>query len=217
MSSLSNADVIKACLVDMLIKNHGRNILLGTEVAYGTQRRFSDLIMINEDKVTGFEIKASNDDLRDIELQMESYRSIFDYFYIALTTNHYNSVRSLLKDTDGIILINGNLEPLILKKARIIYQKSKSEIIGTLTIKFIKDYFDVSPKMTSKVLRGMIEKKSMKVIQQALNAFYEQKLTPRNILFKSELGCVTHYEDLALLSFSYGGVLLSNEFTSSSD
>jgi len=106
---------------------------------------------------------------------------------------------------------------LILKKARIIYQKSKSEIIGTLTIKFIKDYFDVSPKMTSKVLRGMIEKKSMKVIQQALNAFYEQKLTPRNILFKSELGYVTHYEDLALLSFSYGGVLLSNEFTSSSD
>ena len=56
--------------------------------------------------------------------------------------------------------------------------------------------------MTAEEIRNLLLKKKLSIIQKCYFEYLAERLKPKNLLFFSERGDVTHIKDLNLLSFN---------------
>lgn len=207
-SNLNNAQVLKALLVDFLIKESLiKDCLYGSELFYGSKQRQADFIAVNG-HITAFEIKSLSDDFRRFREQMDDYKKVFDFHYLVTTRLHEKKAKDYLKYNEGLILINDDLTFVIKRKPKQIHRLDKLEILQTIPNVFLRKHFKVPNVYYSAFrTRGYLVKYPLKELQDALKEYLKQKLSDRNKLFYSEKGEFTHFEDIRLLSTNLKALL----------
>jgi hypothetical protein len=198
---LRNANIIKALLIDFIEKeNLIENCLYGNEVFYGTKKRQADLIVLNG-YVTAFEIKSMSDDFRRIREQLNDYGKVFDYNYLVTTKCHEEKANRVINDKEGLIILNDDKTFVIKRKSKLQIEQSKSEILDTIPLVFLKKHFKVKGpiKSVTELKKSLIEF-SLNDLRIALRYFLKERLGPRNKIFFEEKGINTHFEDLKLLT-----------------
>ena len=200
MSNLGNANIIKALLIDYIEKQKLiEGCVYGNELFYGKKKRQTDLLVVNG-STTAFEIKSNSDDYRKAREQLDDYKKVFDYQYLVTTFRHKKKALQILKQSEGLILIDGN-SIIIQRMAKKIIRHDKDEILETIPASFLRKQFNVSSHFKSVTeVRKELRYKKIEELREALRLFLKQRLTPRNVLFFAEKGEATHFEDLKLLT-----------------
>ncbi len=197
---LNNANHIKAVLIQQLmLLNKSSNVLFGNEFPFGTARRMSDIVMLNG-KITGFEIKAENDDFRRFREQFDDYGKVFDYQYLVVTSRYLNLGKSQIGKKEGLILVNPDGSVKLIKRALLMGKQEKSEILASIPSKFLRKSFKVNSNIDAYTLRERLLKRCLRDLKSVFKAYVLVALGSRNKVFLSEVGCKVHFEDIKLLS-----------------
>ncbi|WP_321413046.1 sce7726 family protein [uncultured Desulfobacter sp.] len=201
MDNLGNANVIKALLIDYIEKEKLiEGCVYGNELFYGKKKRQTDLLAVNG-STTAFEIKSDSDDYRKAREQLDDYKKVFDYQYLVTTKLHEKRALKVLKQNEGLILIDECNTIVIKRTPKKILKHDKEEILETIPASFLRKQFKVSCQYRSVTeVRKFLGNKKLEDLREALRIFFKQRLTPRNNVFFDEKGEITHYEDLKLLS-----------------
>ncbi|WP_265437180.1 sce7726 family protein [Aeromonas media] len=96
---------IKKALVEFFVRKN-KQLILGAEVSFQYGERRADIITIENELATAYEIKSAGDNISRLEYQLDSYRSFFDFCYIVCEKNHLSSIRSSVSKKFGIIVVN---------------------------------------------------------------------------------------------------------------
>ena len=99
-----NADQIKVRLIDHLVRDPQVK-LIASEVAFYHGHRKADLIQMNNNAITAFEIKSDKDRLLNLAEQLNDYNNTFSYCYLVTTEKHLNKARKLSPEKVGLILV----------------------------------------------------------------------------------------------------------------
>ena len=199
--NLTNANYIKALLIDYLIKDNDGKAILGTEISFGSKHRIADLVLLT-DFLSVFEIKAMNDDLRNIRSQLNNYKKVFDYLYLVVTEKHFNKAKKIVTPNEGLILISPSGEVNIYKNAMLIKKHSKEEILDSITAEFLKKTLELPNEFSAYEVKNKLQKEKLITLKQFFKDFLIQKLANKNELLIKERGEITHYEDVAILSYN---------------
>jgi hypothetical protein len=201
MSGIENANIIKAMLLDFIEnENLIEDCIYGNEFFYGAKKRQTDFLAVNG-STTAFEIKSKSDDYRKTREQLNDYKKVFDYQYLVTTTHHEKKAINMLRPNEGLIIIDENERFIIKRKPKRIIRHSKTEILETIPLAFLKKYFKViSSYNSASEVRSFLMIKTLPELREALRTFLKDRLTPRNKIFFEEKGTVTHFEDLKLLT-----------------
>lgn len=197
-----DANYIKALLIDYYILNHS-NLTIGCEVMYGTEKRLVDMLILMSGHTIAIEIKSKYDSFARLEQQMNEYCKVFDYVYLAIDETYISKLSNCdIPNNVGILSISKKGKLNFNKRALIQKGIQKKELLYTVNIKFIKNYFsDIELKGDSDVIRNLLLKKSKKTIEALFYAFLFHKIEPRYNTFISQRGKCTHIDDLFLLSY----------------
>lgn len=196
-----DAEYIKTLLVDYYI-NRYENIVIGSEVMYGTEKRIVDMLILKSGRTIAIEIKSKYDSFSRLEDQIIEYRKIFHYVYVAIDESFVKKLdRFYLPEDVGIIIISNNEQIKVYRKAKIQGGLEKKEILHTVNVDYIKNYYSKAPNGNSDEIRLLLEKKSLKSIEILFYEFLTFKIKPRYELFLSQRGNHTHTDDVFLLSF----------------
>lgn len=200
MDRLNDANFIKALLIDFLINQDIRGgYLFGSEIFFGSKKRQTDLLTLNG-TITAFEIKASNDDFRNVREQLNDYKKVFDYQFLVVTKTHEKKAKNILTPQEGLMVVDNNLDIKIVKNACLIKKQMKSEILETMPQSFLKKKYKLPKQLSAFEAREFLLKRKLTELKDSLKLFFELRLTPRNSLFISEKGETTHFEDIKLLT-----------------
>lgn len=208
MILLGNANFIKSKLVDFIIKT-AKEPLIGSEVQFGINRSFADLVVLNKNYIKGYEIKAASDDFRNLKRQLVLYENVFDYVYIVVTSKHLEVAKGFVKGKTGLIFINSGGEIELIKEAELIKRNRKVDLLSSITKSFLKEYFHIRENLNSSQIRIVLREYTLTEIKIAYYNYLKQKLVPKNELFRSEVGNRTHFEDVKLLSFDESAIILN--------
>lgn len=196
--NLNNENYIKSLLIDYWFKNKN-NFILGNEIKYGLKGNYSDLLVLSRKIVTAFEVKAGNDDFRDIRQQLNSYRKVYDFLYLVVTEKHFRQALNIIGPNEGLMLIRANESIYIYKKARRIKGNRKKDILYSITVKHLKEHFNLD-LTSSDDIRNYLMIKNLKEIKKVYYKYLINRIIKKNTIFYSERGKVTHFEDIHLLS-----------------
>jgi hypothetical protein len=202
MNELVNARIIKALLIDNLINFLKNDYIIGSEIMFGRRKGIVDLLMLSDKFTYAYEIKARNDDFRKIKMQMEEYNKTFDFVYLVTTENHFERARNQVPQKNGIIIIYNDSSIKILREARINKKLIKEELLSTMTIKFIRKNFEINKNISLAYdIRENLKKVDLDFTRNCMYNFLYERIKPRFSNFLLERGIITHYEEVALLSF----------------
>jgi hypothetical protein len=199
--NLKNENYIKSLLIDYYLECDDKCVI-GNELKYGTKGYFTDLIFLSNNLITAFEIKAGNDDFRTIRKQLDNYKKVFDILYLVTTEKHLSEALNILRLGEGLIIITSNNSINFYKQPSKIRKNFKKEILYSVTIKYLKKYFNLSKNASSDDLRNDLMQKNLAEIKDAYYNYLIERLLKKNIVFLSERGKKTHYEDVSILSFN---------------
>lgn len=77
------------------------------EAKYSANSRRADMLLVTgNNKTHAFEIKSDVDDLTKLEEQLKDYRKSFSFVSVVTTKKHIKNIRKILKDGDGLLLID---------------------------------------------------------------------------------------------------------------
>lgn len=213
MNKIANADIIKAIFIDKVLNNeislfeNEEEILIGHEVMYGVQKLFADLVLFTPQKMIAIEIKAYHDNFKRLDNQLQGYRKLFDSVYVLITENHVEKIKSLPYKWFGILEITNDRNITLRRKAKNIQKFSKEDILETMPIKYLCEYFKIKHNKLAEDIRLDLRKKTIKDLKKALNTYMERKMGYKFQNFEHERGNVSHYEDISILSMNRLSVL----------
>lgn len=201
MSKLRDANFIKGLLIDFLIKeNQDNECLFGTELTFGYKKRQADLLVVKKCTIA-YEIKADNDDFRNIREQLDDYKKVFDYQYLVTTKHHEKKAMQTISMDEGLMIINEDFTIKIIKEPQKIENQNKEDILETMPLNYLKKHFNLPSLLKNATeIRNYLLEKKLDELKKGLRYFLIQRLTPRNNAFFAEKGSCTHFEDIKLLT-----------------
>lgn len=198
MCSFSNEDIIKAAMIDFLLRKDEIGII-GSEILFGRAGKFADFVNLTNN-VTAFEVKSRNDDFRGIKSQLNSYLRVFEFVYLVTTDNHLSKIPNLKIPNLGVILVKEYLDIEIMKEAKFNSNTNNEEILASINANFLKEKYSISKSTTANKTRELISALPKHEISEVFMQYLKGRLQKRNNMFFAERGKVTHYEDVSLLS-----------------
>lgn len=204
---LSNENFIKSLLIDFILSENPTTTI-GNEVQFGVGGKFSDILCLFNKKIIAYEIKAYGDDFRNLKTQLNAYKRVFDYVFLIITEKHVEVAKNMLPTNVGLILVNSSAEIKIQRAPNLIKSNRKEDILFSMNKDFLVKYFNRSKYMRVDEIRFCLMNKSLRDLKGAHYKFLYKKLYPKNIIFHSETGLHTHFEDVSLLSFNEKSELL---------
>ena len=201
MHRLNDATNIKALLIDFFLMDTSYDLeyLFGSEIMYGKNKRSSDLVLING-SVTGFEIKAENDNLTKVRSQLNDYKKVFDRQYLVVTENHLVKAFGIIKPNEGLIVVKQDGTIKVLKPSEKLTRQTKEDLLESMPLAYLKSIFKLPSLLNAFEARRILKRRSLDEIKTAFKEFLTKILEPRNEVFLSEKGTITHFEDIRLLS-----------------
>jgi len=107
------ADKIKLSVIDYLLKRYP-DVVIGSEVMYGTSRRMVDLLALYRGETYAIEIKSERDSTRRLASQLREYALIFDYTIVFTHSKYVASVITLSKSKVAVFEVTD--KGLVLKE-----------------------------------------------------------------------------------------------------
>lgn len=201
MNNLNNANFIKALFIDFLLEAEHNNYIIGSEVMFAYKKVVADLILLSNNSIQAFEIKAKNDDLRKLESQLIEYNKVFDFVNVLVTENHFLKANQIVSPKNGLIIVKNNLEIEIYRHPVQNIILNKEELLSTMSANFIKKYFKINTQnLSSSKIRNPLLEKDIEEIRNALYLFLKTRISNKYLNFIYEKGIKTHFEDITLLS-----------------
>lgn len=209
MNELNNAKYIKALFVDYLTERQFENYIIGSEILFADKNALADLVLLSNMVSTAFEIKAQNDDFRRIEYQFSDYNKVFDFVNLIITEKHFQKAKRIMSANNGIIIITNNQKIEVYKKPKQNKKLSKEKIAATMTISFLKKYFNIRQNNYNGLeIRNILQKKDIKELSNAMYIFLYSRIKNKYVNFMHEKGKKTHFEDISLLSLPNKKIIL---------
>lgn len=203
MKALNNAKQIKALFIDLMLENQEDELVIGNEIMFADKKAIADLVFLENGLINAYEVKSHSDDLRKLEYQLNEYNKVFDHVSVILTENHLNKAKEIIPRKNGIIVLNANYEFKVVRKSVKNNRLNKEELLSTMTIKFIRSYFNLpSSNLNAFEIRKSLSNKSLTELKAALHQFLFDRISSKFEIFKDERGVKTHFEDITLLSMN---------------
>lgn len=120
---------LKIALLKYLISQY-RGAIVGAEVSYLFGSRRADMVMLNEDKTTVYEIKTENDSIARLKGQISDYRNFFDYCYVVGESKNIAAIRKAVSNSVGIMSVT-NGQVVVVRKSRL-FKKQKKIILSSI-------------------------------------------------------------------------------------
>jgi len=134
---LRNENVIKAGIINNYARRNHVPFIVCSELTISSQNKVADLVFCKEGITTAIEVKASNDDFRKLGEQIPMYCKVFDYVYVALTSNHIEKTNNIPSNV-GIISFSDAGKISYLRKA-MRNATDANEILFSVPISFIRE------------------------------------------------------------------------------
>jgi hypothetical protein len=201
MNELSNANHIKALFIDLLLDKRNEGEVIGSEIMFAEKKALADLVLLSNKNIMAYEIKAQNDDFRKAKCQLETYNKVFDYVSLITTEKHFLKAKKQVPSKNGIIIVTNKIDFEHYREPKQNISLRKEEILSTMTIKFILEYFNLSNRRSfSSEIRKTLRNRSILELKSAMYTFLYKRILNRFSNFVQERGMKTHYEDITLLS-----------------
>lgn len=120
---------LKIALLKYLISQY-RGAIVGAEVSYLFGSRRADMVMLNEDKTTVYEIKTENDSIARLKGQIGDYRNFFDYCYVVGESKNIAAIRKAVSNSVGIMSVT-NGQVVVVRESRL-FKKQKKIILSSI-------------------------------------------------------------------------------------
>ncbi|HDL8275294.1 TPA: sce7726 family protein, partial [Yersinia enterocolitica] len=191
---------IKIRLVEFLLKNSSNEIVIGSELRFNYGSRRADIVMLEKDIATVFEIKGSGDSVERLSYQIKSYKEYFDLCYIVCEGSNLKNVRKTCGREIGIILVTES-EVSIIRESALFKRHNKVTLASTLSTNFLKT-INENKKIKSKheLCESLARNKSLNEIRVISRKKLLEKLKPSFSLFIRELGIVVNPDDILTLT-----------------
>lgn len=202
MNTKYTANYIKAEMIDYLIKN-GSQLVIGNELMYGTHRKVADLVSIDNEKISVFEIKSEFDTLDRLNIQIVEYEKVFDRVEIVVAKKHLSKILEIHKDSDiGVWVFDFDFGIRCIKASKLQRKKNKTEILHSMNSVFLSRKLGmIAHQFDADEVRKKLTKVSVIKLNKWFAEYLIQKYKYSYNLFLLERGEVTHVEDIPLLTF----------------
>lgn len=122
---------IKTRLVKFLL-DQSKSVTLGSEVPFQSGSRRADLVSIEGNIATAFEIKGAEDTTERLYYQIESYKKYFDYCYIVCESSNLEKVRASIGKDIGIFLVSEKKIEKRVRQSKQFKRHDKLTLISTI-------------------------------------------------------------------------------------
>lgn len=192
------ADKIKLSVIDYLLKRYP-DVVIGSEVMYGTSRRMVDLLALYRGETYAIEIKSERDSTRRLASQLREYALIFDYTIVFTHSKYVASVITLSKSKAAVFEVTDC--EVIMRTSLKRNRPTKLEMAHSVSTSFLKAYVLKGEKQGSShdIRTRIIRDYKREEIHQMLYDFLSERLTNRFNLYLKERE-EQSYDDLSLLS-----------------
>lgn len=184
-----NENIIKAALINNYAHINSKPFVICNELTVSEESKIVDLVFCKENLSYAYEIKAWNDDLRRLPAQIDTYCKLFDYIYIATTSNHLNQLQ-MIPDFVGIVLYSVETKRIIYKRRA---QKNHligiNELLMSIPISYIRNNSPY-PKYTR-------SDNNLFSFTQAHNLFIKYA-SSKCRWTQDDLKTILHYEDILM-------------------
>jgi len=198
---------IKIKLIEFLLASSFSESFLAAEVRFSFGARRADIVAINDEVATVFEIKSANDSVDRLHYQVESYKDYFDYCYIVCVKENISSVRSKISKNIGIVIVDDN-GVTIKRKAGRSARLNKIALASTLPVSELKR-MTLEKNKTSKYDLCVIlsQAKSLAEIKKLSRNYLLTTIKKNFSIFNSEVGEKISPDDILTITRMPPGVI----------
>lgn len=192
---------LKILLVEHLI-SHYPEAIIAAEVPFLFGERRADIVMINDNKITAFEIKSEKDTPARLPFQIKSYKEFFDYCYIVLEPNNLQEIRKLIPQSIGIICISKNQTKKI-RQSHSFKRQNKltlASIFPTPTLKHLLKNSQSFQLSQFELAKQVAEIFTLKELKPLTRKFLIMKYASNFSLMKSEIYKKITADDIQTIS-----------------
>ena len=202
---------LKIILVEHLLKYPTSNDqIINSEYSFQFGSKRADIVIVNGDVATVFEIKSERDNTEKLATQVENYKKYFDYCYIVCEKSNLKNIRDKIPLSIGIVVIGDSVEYVRrAKKRKRLNKLSLASTLSTRTLNKIssKSHYDkfslcqqVSKEQTLSYLRAL----SREGMRNSVSAIYTQ--------FIKDIGDIITADDIYLLSRAQAtNIIINNQ------
>lgn len=209
-----NALELTANLIDQIILPRKLELgLLVCELNYNQGKRKADLVYLDSDGLTAFEVKSEKDTLNRLTGQIEHYLASFEKVFVVTSVTHFDELRRVLPSRIGIVVEHsGKLS--IYRQAKPRKRLNAVDRLSFLTKKDLARLAGVRSSQVSsytykELLNIAIDKSTQGEIKAYVLDTLHEKHYERFSSFLKEKGEKTHVDDLLLLSRKKTRALIS--------
>lgn len=194
----SNASHIKAFLIDYWLEQNHPDLIIN-EVPFFKGSRRADLVIIEENKLIGFEIKSELDSLKNLKKQIDDYIKIFDIVYVVIDKKFIqNKELNELPNSVGIIIYDKIIK--IKKKPKQIKKFKKSNLISLLWRKDLETLLN-NKKLDFDILQKKAQTKlPIRTIKNKILISLKERYGTNYKYFLLDRGNYTTVEDLRIIT-----------------
>lgn len=184
-----NENIIKAALINNYAHINSKSFVVCNELTVSEEPKIVDLVFCKENLSYAYEIKAWNDDLRRLPAQIEAYSKLFDYIYVATTSNHLDQLQ-IIPDFIGIVIYSPATKKISYKRrAKKNHLIDTNELLMSIPISYIRSNSPY-PKYTR-------ADNKLFSLTQARNLFIRHA-TSKCRWTHNDLKSTLHYEDILM-------------------
>lgn len=152
-------------------KNKGYDIRkhISFNIAWGNVISEIDLILLNIDEITIFEIKSKKDKIEKAHIQIEKFRKYADYIYVA---SDVFLDKTIFIDDIGLIFINEKIE--IIKNAKKIIHNIEEKDLNKLKKVCLYKLLDLTTRRKKLTKKEVIDLLIKKYNQKQINNYFRK-------------------------------------------
>ena len=179
---LANAEKIKLQIIYQNLEDIvSGEVILASEVRYGTLQRQADMVIIEERHkgIIPIEIKSSVDQINDKTLaQLQDYLKVFEYVWLVVTENHLEKAIEIIKDNkldgarlstmtikDGAFNVNVHIIEQVLVSST---TQDLKEILASIPLSFCKKKNEITDIEEAKKIHAEFLKQKLRRRTEAL-------------------------------------------------
>lgn len=192
------ADSLKCNIIDFFVAQNP-SVLIGNEIMYGSNKKVVDLLAIENRRIIAIEIKSAHDSTYRLQEQIEEYMKVFDKVYIFSSCNKIDKILNMTPSCIGVYEITDKyIRPI--RRGTILKQQSKSEMLSSMNLKFLRSKFNIQYNLDSDQVRELLKKRGIQTIHQALLEYYTQRIKAAFNSYMNDRGKHSIVDDLTTLS-----------------
>ena len=190
---------IKITLIQFLMKSNPNAIIVSEMPFYFGERR-ADIVMLEGEIASVFEIKSASDTTVRLPDQIKSYLEFFDYCYVVGEKLNLNSIRKASPPKVGLLTVDSSLVKVI-RQSQSFKRQNKLALASVLPTATLQQLANSTSIKSQFKLAGYVAKKlTLKKLKNISRNFLYKQYESNFYLMKSETTEIRTADDLQTIS-----------------